>query len=141
MLSPMEVVDEGLELLTEEECRTLLAGAEVGRVAITFGALPAVLPVNYGLLDGDIVFLAGEGTRFEAALRHAVVAFEVDEIDPLREGGWSVLAVGAVREMTGESELAAARALGIRPWVKRARTHFVRLHPEMLTGRRIAEPG
>ena len=136
----MELIDEGLELLSEEECRALLADAGVGRVAITLGALPAVLPVNYGLLEGDIVFLTGEGTKFQAALRQSIVAFEVDEIDPLQEGGWSVLAIGVAHEMTDESELAAARALGIRPWVQGARTHFVRLHPEMLTGRRIAAP-
>lgn len=39
----MEFVHEGLEILSEEECRSLLAGADVGRVAVTVGALPAVL--------------------------------------------------------------------------------------------------
>jgi nitroimidazol reductase NimA-like FMN-containing flavoprotein (pyridoxamine 5'-phosphate oxidase superfamily) len=136
----MELVDEGLELLSEEECRVLLADGQVGRVAVTLGALPTVLPVNYGLLDGDIVFLTGDGTKLDAALRNAVVAFEVDEIDPLQEGGWSVLAIGAVREITDGSTLSAAQALGIRPWAHGVRTHFVRLHPEVLTGRRIAEP-
>jgi nitroimidazol reductase NimA-like FMN-containing flavoprotein (pyridoxamine 5'-phosphate oxidase superfamily) len=51
------VREDGLEVLSEEECRALLAQCEVGRVAITSGALPSILPVNFALLDGDIVFM------------------------------------------------------------------------------------
>lgn len=137
----MTLVDDGLEILSEEECRALLARSDVGRVAVTLGALPAVLPVNYSLLEGDIVFLTGEGTKLRAALRNAVVAFEVDEIDRWREGGWSVPAIGVASEITGAEPLARAKALGIRPWAGGNRTHFVRLHPEFLSGRRIAGTG
>ena len=34
------LVDGGIELLTEEEARVLLAGGEVGRIGISIGALP-----------------------------------------------------------------------------------------------------
>ena len=45
------MVDEGLELLTDDECRRLLGMGEVGRVGIPIGALPAIFPVNDRLLD------------------------------------------------------------------------------------------
>lgn len=97
--------------------------------------------MNYRVLDGDIVFLTGEGTKLEAALRDTVVAFEVDEIDRWRHGGWSVLAVGVATEMRNGEELRRAQELGIRPWVDGNRTHFVRIRPEFLSGRRIVSKG
>lgn len=130
-------MDDGLEILSDEECRALLGQATLGRVAITIGALPAVLPVNYTLLDGDIVFLTGEGVKLRAALDRAVVAFEVDAIDGSRHVGWSVLAVGMAEEITGDEDLARARGLNVRPLVGGTRTHFVRVRPDFLSGRRI----
>ncbi len=51
--------------------------------------------------------------------------------------GWSVLAVGHASEVAGEDDLATFRALGLAPWADGTRTHYVRLVPEVLTGRRI----
>ena len=133
----MAIIDEGLEILTEEECWALLGTAELGRVAITVGALPAVLPVNFAVQDGDIVFLTGEGMKLRAALNRTVVAFEVDEFDTGRRSGWSVLAVGVAEEITGEHEVERARQLGLQPWVGGDRTRLVRIRPEFLSGRRI----
>lgn len=133
-------MDDGLEILSDEECRALLHQANLGRVAITIGALPAVLPVNYTLLEGDIVFLTGEGVKLRAALDRTVVAFEVDAIDGFRRAGWSVLAVGIAEEITEEDELARARDLDLRPLAGGSRTHFVRVRPDFLSGRRITGP-
>ena len=72
------LISEGLEILTEDECMALFGSTTVGRVGITIGALPAIFVVNYVLVDGDIVFRTSDGTKLEAALRHAVVAFEAD---------------------------------------------------------------
>ena len=133
----MPLLDDGLEILSEDECRALLGGGGVGRVAVTIGALPAVLPVNYSLLGGDIVFLTGQGLKLRAALDRAVVAFEVDSIDAAMRAGWSVLAVGIAEEITDETDLARARALDIRPLAGGNRAHFVRVRPDFLSGRRI----
>ncbi len=134
----MEWVDEGLEILSEEACRELLATASVGRVAVTLSALPIVLPVNFGMLDGDVVFATGDGLKLRAALDEAVVGFEVDEIDPLAETGWSVLVVGPARLVTDPDEIARIRALGVRPWVRGAGGHWVRIVGTFLSGRRIS---
>src|SRR5678815_1304916 len=67
-------VDEGLELLTEHDARALLASGEIGRVGITIGALPAIFPVNYRVIDGAIVFRTAPGSKLSAAAEGAVVA-------------------------------------------------------------------
>ena len=130
------LVDEGLVILAEEECLELLGRHHVGRVAVTVGALPAVFPVNYALMDGAIVFRTGDGTKLRAALDHTVVAFEIDDYDPFAHGGWSVLAVGLASELEGEA-LARARDLPLRPWADGDRHHFVQIVPEVISGREI----
>jgi nitroimidazol reductase NimA-like FMN-containing flavoprotein (pyridoxamine 5'-phosphate oxidase superfamily) len=133
----MTLIDNGLEILSENQCRTLLRQGAVGRVAVTVAALPAIFPVNYALLDGDIVFLTGDGTKLRAALVRAVVAFEVDHIDPARPSGWSVMAVGVAEEITDPGELRTVTEFGLRPFADGDRSHVVRIRPEFVSGRRI----
>jgi nitroimidazol reductase NimA-like FMN-containing flavoprotein (pyridoxamine 5'-phosphate oxidase superfamily) len=131
------VSDDGLEVLSEAECRRLLAATCFGRVAISVGALPAILPVNYGLLDGDIIFRTADGSKFRAALDRAVVAFEIDANDPAEQTGWSVLVVGHAVALTQEHEVERAEALGLRPWAPGTRDRYVCLTTGMISGRRI----
>ena len=75
--------------------------AGVGRVSTTVAALPTIFPVHYALLDDDIVFRTVVGTTLAAAVHDAVVAFEIDDLDPWSASGWSVVVVGHAREITG----------------------------------------
>ena len=63
------LIDEGLELLPEQDALELLAGGEVGRVGVTIGALPAIFPVNYRLIDGTIVFRTAPGSKLAPSSR------------------------------------------------------------------------
>ncbi|HEX5615337.1 MAG TPA: pyridoxamine 5'-phosphate oxidase family protein [Acidimicrobiia bacterium] len=130
--------DEGLDLLTEPECYDLLASGSIGRVGVTVGALPVILPVNYRTVERDVVFRTSPGTKLRAALDHAVIAFEVDALDAERRSGWSVLVVGRAREVVDPDEVARLDALDLAPWAGDAgRDRWVRLHPEFVSGRRI----
>ena len=60
------------------ECIALLGSVQVGRVGVTIDALPAVLPVNFVVWNGSIVFRTVPGTKLDAAAAGDVVAFEVD---------------------------------------------------------------
>jgi nitroimidazol reductase NimA-like FMN-containing flavoprotein (pyridoxamine 5'-phosphate oxidase superfamily) len=131
-----EFADEGLEILSDRQCLELLRTARVGRLAVCMGAIPAVLPVTFGLVGGDVMFFTGTGLKLNAALRKQSVAFEVDEIDLTSESGWSVLVVG--RAVAAEAAARArAEALGLYPWAPGERHHLVRIRPELMTGRRI----
>jgi nitroimidazol reductase NimA-like FMN-containing flavoprotein (pyridoxamine 5'-phosphate oxidase superfamily) len=132
----MDVVD-GLELLSESDCRRLLAQERVGRVAVAVGALAVVFPVNYMVAGGDILFWTAEGTKLKAAVANRVVTFEIDHVDAAHETGWSVLAVGPARERTEPSLVAGAKAAGLRSWASGERHHLVAVTVETLTGRRI----
>lgn len=134
------VIDEGLEVLDEEECRCLLAGARVGRVAISQGAVPVVLPVNFVVVGTDVMFFTGPGLKLKAALEGRPVAFEVDRIDVERHMGWSVLVTGPLSP-ADPSARPRAEALGLYPWVAGDRHHLVRIRPEFISGRRILAEG
>jgi uncharacterized protein len=133
----MFLIDNGLEILSPEQCDDLLRQCRVGRVAVTVAALPAIFPVNYAFLGSDIVFLTGEGTKLQAAVDRAVVAFQVDHFNESLGSGWSVMAVGLAEEITDPEELASARRLDLRPFASGERSHFVRICPEFVSGRRI----
>jgi uncharacterized protein len=131
------MVDQGLELLTEEQAFQLLAAGEVGRVGITIGALPAIFPVNYRLIDGAIVYRTATGSKMSAATEGAVVAFEVDDYQLADRSGWSVLAVGPA-EVVDDPYLASKVAgADLEPFVDGPRTTIVRITPMFVSGRRV----
>jgi hypothetical protein len=135
------IVDRGLEVLSEAECRSLLALGSVGRIGISLDALPAIFPVNYRLVDGAILFRTAPGSKLSCAAAGAVVAFEVDDYGILDSSGWSVLAVGRAEVVTDEAAVAAAGAAGLAPFAEGERDALVRIEPTLLSGRRIVHAG
>lgn len=124
--------------LDETECRRLLGSASVGRVGVTIDALPAVLPVNYAMHDGAVIFRTVAGTKLDAATANAVVAFEVDSGAEHGPGAWSVLVRGIAREVRDPAELVALQALPLHSWAyDGSADHYVRVEPTIITGRRI----
>jgi nitroimidazol reductase NimA-like FMN-containing flavoprotein (pyridoxamine 5'-phosphate oxidase superfamily) len=127
----------GLEPLSEQECETLLANHSFGRVAVWSGEHPAVLPVLYRLLDGDVVFRTAPGEKLVAAVLGQEVVFEIDGLEPARRTGWSVNVVGRVEHVVDHQDKERIEQLAIEPWVGDYRNEYVRLHAEHLSGRRI----
>ena len=119
----------GLGASSEADCLLLMAGAEVGRVGVSVGALPAIFPVNYRVKNGEIYFRTGEGVKLRAALDHTVVAFEVDEANVDLREGWSVLVVGVAAEVVDEIS-ADLDGLDPTPWAGGQRRHLIRIRPE-----------
>ena len=136
----MRLVDErtGLEVLPSDECQRLLATRRLGRIGLSVAGRPVILPVNYVFDRGTIVFRTGEGTKFDTAVRGAFVAFEIDDADMAEHTGWSVLVTGVAEEISDSDEIDRAEALRLRPWARGIKTHYLRLTPVTVTGRRIA---
>ena len=129
----------GVEVLPTEECLALLAGDEVGRLAVVVGGRPHILPVNYAI-DGDVVvFRTANGTKLDGA-SHAAVAFEVDHFDPATRSGWSVVVHGRAEDVTATERpdvVARTRSLKIEPWADFNKDHLVRIVAKQITGRRV----
>jgi uncharacterized protein len=131
----------GWQELTKSECFELLSGARLGRVAVVDDQGPIVFPVNFVLDRHMVVFRTDEGTKLDAAARGSRVAFEIDGTDTATRTGWSVLVRGEATEVTDPAELPRLRKLRLSPWAPGPKTHYVRILPAKLTGRRIGAPG
>jgi nitroimidazol reductase NimA-like FMN-containing flavoprotein (pyridoxamine 5'-phosphate oxidase superfamily) len=123
--------------LDEVECLRLLAGQQIGRVVFTEAALPAAQPVTYLLDDEEIVFRTGGGGKLAAATRNAVVAFQVDRIDPGARTGWTVLGVGRAYEVVVPARLAELAERMPEPWAPHRTAHTIAIPLQRLTGRRL----
>ena len=133
----MEFDRNGLVVLDRSECLHRLGQCGVGRVAFTSDALPTIMPVNYAMLDEDIVFRSSRGSKFDAAMRHSVVAFEVDDVDWFGHGGWSVLAIGPAGPLSEPSDRARVARLPLAHWVS-GDVELVRIHTDLLSGRLLS---
>ncbi len=127
--------------LSKSECFELLAREHLGRVAAVDDRGPVVFPVNFVLDRHMVVFRTDAGTKLDLACRGSRVAFEVDGTDAAARTGWSVMVRGEAVEVTDPAELARLRKLPLDPWAPGAKTHYVRILPAVLTGRRISAPG
>jgi nitroimidazol reductase NimA-like FMN-containing flavoprotein (pyridoxamine 5'-phosphate oxidase superfamily) len=136
------MADRVIEELSEDQCLKLISGGGIGRIAYVGRFGPAVLPVNYALQDGAVVFRTAANGPLDEDLRTGIagadykVAFEIDSIDLPTRQGWSVLIQGPAHHVTGAGEDAVRRA-GIESWAPGDRELFVRIVPSRVTGRRI----
>jgi len=132
-----------LEELDEAECLRLIAPGGIGRLVFAGRYDLTVLPVNYKLHNGAILFrTVAHGTTDEdlrTGIAHAEyrVAFEIDEFDAAAREGWSVLLQGPAHHVDSESERADVEAAGVEPWADGGREHFISITPARITGRRI----
>ena len=136
-----------VELLDEAECLRLISAGGVGRIGYTGRFGPTVLPVNYALHEGAIVFRTGQhgplGEDLRTGIEHAEskVAFEIDELSPATREGWSILIQGTAHPVDSESERASVVQSGVEPWAGGEKELFVRIIPTRITGRRIRRAG
>ena len=130
-----------LEDIPEEECFSLLATEDLGRLAVVREGRPEIFPVNYALVGRTVAIRTGPGAKLEgASLAH--VAFEVEQIDRYTRSGWVVEVRGFAEDVTD----------GIDAWSKEiqdapTRTviagdhgHVIAISHPVVSGRRLVPP-
>jgi nitroimidazol reductase NimA-like FMN-containing flavoprotein (pyridoxamine 5'-phosphate oxidase superfamily) len=126
-----------LEELDTAQCAAHLDGGGIGRAVFDDDQGPVALPINYRMVDGQLVFRTGDGTIAAAVRAGRPISVEVDHLDEVVGEGWSVLVRGQASEVTDPERLAALDRLAIHPWAGGDRHTTVALQPTSLTGRRI----
>jgi uncharacterized protein len=130
-----------LQSLSRDECLDLLRTVPVGRVGVSYNALPVILPVNFRLSDGDsIVFRSGEGQKLRASLDGSVIAFEADAFEDETSEAWSVLVQGVATV----HELGRGNGHGLPDvdnWAEVEASHVIVLGTENISGRRLVPTG
>ncbi|MFJ4847328.1 helix-turn-helix domain-containing protein [Streptomyces sp. NPDC088733] len=126
-----------LRKLGPEECRDLVGTHGVGRVAMATPEGPVVLPVNYTVLGGAIVYRT-DPDAVTAAAEGSEVAVEVDHVDDALSSGWSVLTVGTAEHVSDPDTVRQlSEQAATEPWAGGRRDLWIRVAPERVTGRGI----
>jgi uncharacterized protein len=135
----MRLIDArtGIEVMDRAECLELLRSTDIGRIAVVDAGHPVIFPVNFAMDGEHIVFRTAPGTKFDATVRGTPVAFEIDWTEPESRAAWSVVVTGWARVVETAEELGRAEALDLHPWSEHDKPHFVAVHPERVSGRRI----
>jgi len=126
--------------LSTVECQDLLGRNHFGRLGFMdqVGVMPMIIPVNYLFHDGKVVFRTDPGSKLNAALHEAGVAFEVDGIDEAQKTGWSVVVRGHVEAVTDPVERDELAKASVEAWAPGEKPHYVRVNPRLVTGRRLS---
>jgi nitroimidazol reductase NimA-like FMN-containing flavoprotein (pyridoxamine 5'-phosphate oxidase superfamily) len=125
-----------LREMSVDDCVALLRTQPLGRLAYVVGDAPEVVPLNYAVYQGAVVFRTGYGDLLDR-IHKVPVVFEVDHVDPMKHTGWSVIVHGLAEEIFRIDELEAVRQLPLRPWAPGERDHYVRIESTRITGRVI----
>ncbi|MBC2644552.1 MULTISPECIES: pyridoxamine 5'-phosphate oxidase family protein [unclassified Rhodococcus (in: high G+C Gram-positive bacteria)] len=118
------------------QCARLLRSVSVGRIVFTENALPAVRPVTFAALAGEVVIPVDDVwfERFDSEF----LAFQADSIDPWTRMGWSVFAMGRATYLSNSDSVARVLTQQTVPWSVSPSTCHLVIDMEQVTGRRIA---
>lgn len=126
-------IEKPVTVLTEAECWEKLASHHVGRIVTNVGEVIDVVPLNYVVDNGTIVFRTGEGSKLSQLTVNNSVILQVD--DYTSETGWSVVLRGTARRLETSEEVFAADQLSLKPMVATLKFNYVRIKAQSLTGR------
>lgn len=130
-------VHTGVVELAPHECWALLRTAQVGRLAVAVDGAPDIFPLNFAVDHGTVVVRTAEGTKLAATLESTAVAFESDGFDASLDEAWSVVLKGRCRQIEGAHALSETLDLPLHPWEGSPKSRFLRLEPDVITGRRF----
>lgn len=126
-----------IRLIHEDECEELLRAHRWGRLGVQVRDHPEIFPVNYAMDGHRIVFRVDRGTKLASIRQHHIVSFQIDAVDESEQTGWSVAAVGPVSEVFDAGAIERLEGLGLESWAVSESTHWMRLSPHRLSGRRL----
>jgi uncharacterized protein len=128
------------EQLPAAECRELLLGGVVGRVAMATPVGPRIVPVSYTVHGDAIVFRVAPYSELSTYGWDTDLAFEVDRLDYEAHQGWSVVAIGRAQVVDDPDEVQRIRREAEpHPWAPGTRHLYVRLAWRQLTGIRLGD--
>jgi uncharacterized protein len=124
-----------VDILSERECWDLLGGMSLGRLVTAVDDEAHIFPVNFAVQNRTVLFRTAAGTKLISAAINNHVLFEADDHDAAE--GWSVIVQGVARTLRTDEELAEADRAQLLPWTATSKTHYVRVSPVRVTGRRF----
>lgn len=127
--------------LSRPDCLALLAAHSVGRVAVTTPEGPHIVPVSYTVLGDSVVVRTSAYSLLGTYARDAVIALEVDDVEPGSRRGWSVVVRGTCSIEGDPRTIRAIReAAADTPWAAGTRNLYLRVRTDQVSGRSFGDP-
>jgi nitroimidazol reductase NimA-like FMN-containing flavoprotein (pyridoxamine 5'-phosphate oxidase superfamily) len=124
--------------LSNDVCRQLLDAGVMGRVALCTANGPHIVPVNYSVVDGFVVFKTSPYSVLGTSGRNSLLAFEIDQVDYERRHSWSVVVRGRAQWIDDSAAIAVVEAAWPpRPWPAGSRQLYLRLPLSEVSGRQL----
>jgi len=125
-----------LEPLDLEQCLAHLRFHTIGRIAVIVDDGPVLFPVNYRLVEAVGSTWIALRTRPGNSIDRpgTKVAFEIDDVDPVHQRGWSVLVLGTLVPI--DPDLPAG-GVDPAPWIEAERDAWLAIEPSSITGREL----
>jgi nitroimidazol reductase NimA-like FMN-containing flavoprotein (pyridoxamine 5'-phosphate oxidase superfamily) len=124
--------------LTERQCRDLLQGTNLGRVAWQGVDGPQILPVTFACHGDSLIFRTSPYGPLSDLMQPTDIAFEADELDQRRRSGWSVVVQGRAAVVAEPAEVVKLWTVdGLVPWAPGIRNVFIEITPRRITGRAL----
>jgi len=131
----MTAAGEPITILSASESWNLLASMALGRLVTSVDGQPQIFPVNFVVQRRTVLFRTAEGTKLVSAAINNRVLFEADDHNVAE--GWSVIVEGTARTLRTDEEIQEAERAQLLPWIATMKTHYVRVMPLAITGRRF----
>jgi hypothetical protein len=119
------------------QCRDLLGRTRIGRIGLSIGAVPAVIPIRYELSDTGILVGCGVD-QVAKAMENSVIALQSDGFDEDSQKRWTVLAIGPTHRIGALELRSHAPEQHATAWdvdAVRNAPHLFHLEPGVLSGR------
>jgi uncharacterized protein len=118
--------------LAEEPAWDFLSSQEVGRLAYHLVGEVHIVPINFTVLGGRIVFRTAPGSKLLGVVMNQDVAFEVDQFDD--ERATSVIVRGRAAFLD-DAEVDALGELALHSWVPTDKDAVVAIQVTEISGR------
>lgn len=118
-------------------CWRLVEAHSLGRLAMqNLEGHPDVFPLNYLVHEGNLYMRSAPGSKLRSLIAHPQVALEVDGTDDAFH--WSVVMKGTATRLNTDAAIEESGILDLVSSSPTAKHNYVRLVPEIITGRRFA---
>ncbi len=125
--------DNPVLVLDEDQAWKLLESTKHGRLVVTVTGEPDIFPVNFATSGRKLYLRTAPGNKLAELTINEKVLFETDGI--LSDEAWSVVLRGTARVLNQSADIAAAEALGLKPWVPTLKDFYVEIDPTSISGR------
>jgi nitroimidazol reductase NimA-like FMN-containing flavoprotein (pyridoxamine 5'-phosphate oxidase superfamily) len=127
-----------IENLSEDESWRLLAGENVGRLAVRDGDGIDIFPINFLVKERTVYFRSAPGSKLMELTRHPLVAFEAD--GAAASAPWSVVVKGEAVRLGSDEEILSSGVKELHSASPTDKWNYVRITPNSITGRRFSTP-